>query len=291
MKAIRSMLYVPGHKRSWIEKVPRFGADVVVLDLEDSVPDHLKVEARGIVAEAIPILRDCGSRIFVRTNKGRLAYDFDDVKAVVQPGLAGIIVTKAEDPTDIEMLSRMIGEVEHQKDMPQGAVTMIPPIETARAAQLVYEIACNPRVETIAAVSARGADLERNLGFTWTPGGIETLYHRSQAVIACRAAGKIFPIGGMWQEVHDLEGLRKAAIFNKQLGFTGEIVIHPSNVPVVNEVYSLSDDEVAYYRGLIRAFAAAEKEGKGALMYEGEHIDIAHVETAKLKLSIAGVTP
>lgn len=291
MKAIRSMLYVPGHKRSWIEKVPTFGADVVVLDLEDSVPDHLKVEARGIVAEAVHSLRDCGSRIFVRTNKGKIAYDFDDVKAVVRPGLAGIIVTKAEDPTDIEALSRMIGEVEHQRDMPHGGVTMIPPIETARAAQLVYEIACNPRVETIAAVSAKGADLERNLGFTWTPGGIETLYHRSQAVIACRAAGKPFPIGGMWQEVHDLEGLRKAAVFNKQLGFTGEIVIHPSNVPVVNEIYSLSEAEIAYYRGLIRAFAAAEKEGKGALMYEGEHIDIAHVETAKLKLSIAGVTP
>jgi len=280
-RPIRTMMYVPGHKEKWIDKIPTFGADVIVLDLEDSVPDHLKVDARAIVASAIERLKDCGSRLFVRTNKGKFAYNFDDLLAVVQPGLAGIVVTKAEDPEDIECISRMIAEVEHRKGMPSGGVTMIPPIETARAAQFVFEIASNPRVETICAVSARGADLERNLGFTWTPEGLETLYHRSQAVIACKAAGKRFPIGGMWQEVHDLEGLRKQAIFNKQLGFSGEIVIHPSNVPVINEVYSPTQEQLAFYRGMIEAFAEAEKRGEGAILYQGEHIDIAHVETAK----------
>lgn len=281
MRPIRTMMYVPGHKEKWIEKIPTFGADVVVLDLEDSVPDHLKVEARGLVAAAIPRLAGGRTRLFVRTNKGRYAYDVEDLRAVVQPGLAGIIATKAEDPQDIEGLSRLIAEVEHAKGMTIGATTMIPPIETARAAQFVFEIASNPRVETICAVSARGADLERNLGFTWTPQGLETLYHRSQAVVACRAAGKPFPIGGMWQEVHDLEGLRKQAVFNKQLGFTGEIILHPSNVPVINEVYSPSADELAHYRGMIEAFAVAEKQGQGAILYKGEHIDIAHVQTAR----------
>lgn len=281
MRPIRTMIYVPGHKEKWIEKIPTFGSDVVVLDLEDSVPHHLKAEARGIVAAALGRLKDCGSRLFVRTNKGRFAYDFDDVLAVVQPALAGIIVSKAEDPQDIETLSRMIAEVEHRKGMRHGACTLIPPIETARAAQFVFEIASNPRVETICAVSARGADLERNLGFTWTPQGLETLYHRSQAVIACKAAGKRFPIGGMWQEVHDLEGLRKQALFNKQLGFAGEIILHPSNVPVINEVYSPSPEQLAFYRGMIAAFSEAEKKGEGAILYKGEHIDIAHVETAK----------
>jgi citrate lyase subunit beta/citryl-CoA lyase len=281
MRPIRTMLYVPGHKASWIEKIPTFGADAVTLDLEDSVPDHLKIEARRIVAEAIPRLRGCPSRLYVRTNKGRFAYDFEDLRAVVQPGLAGIVVTKAEDPTDIEALSRMVAEVEHAKNMTVGTTMLIPPIETARAAQFVFEIASNPRVEQIVAVSARGADLERNLGFTWTPQGLETLYHRSQAVIASRAAGKRFPIGGMWQEVHDLEGLRKQALFNKQLGFSGEIVLHPSNVPVINEVYSPSPEQLAHYRGMIEAFAAAEKQGQGAILYKGEHIDIAHVQTAR----------
>jgi len=286
-RPIRSMLYVPGHKQKWVDNVPSFGADAVVLDLEDSVPDHLKVEARGIVAAAIPRLKDASrTRLFVRTNKGRYAYNFPDIEAVVQPGLAGIIVTKAEDAEDIEAISRMVAEVEFAKGMPIGGVTLMPPIETAGASRYIHEIAANPRVESIAAVSARGADLERNFGFTWTAEGTETLYHRSRAVIACKAAGKRFPIGGMWQEIHDLEGLRKQALFNKQLGFSGEIVIHPSHVAVVNDVYSPSLEQLDFYRGMIEAFAAAEKEGQGAILYRGEHIDIAHVETARTFLEL-----
>lgn len=286
-RPIRTMLYVPGHKQKWVDKVPEFGADSVVLDLEDSVPDQLKMEARNIVAEAIPQLAAATkTRLFVRTNKGRYAYDFADIEAVVQLGLAGIVATKAEDHEDIEAISRMIAEVEHRKGMPIGGVTLIPPIETAGASRYIHEIAANPRVESIAAVSARGADLERNMGFTWTPEGTETLYHRSRAVIACKAAGKRFPIGGMWQEVHDLEGLRKQALFNKQLGFSGEIVLHPSNVPVINEVYSPTAEQMDFYRGMIEAFAAAEQEGQGAIIYRGEHIDIAHVETARTFLDL-----
>ena len=135
-------------------------------------------------------------------------------------------------------------------------------------------------------VTAKGADLERNLGFAWTPGGLETLYLRSRAVVAARAAGKPFIIGGMWQQVHDLDGLRKAAEFNRSLGYASEIVLHPSNVAVVNEVFAPGEAELARYRGMVEAFAAAEARGEGAILYDGEHIDIAHVETARSMLAL-----
>jgi len=143
-------------------------------------------------------------------------------------------------------------------------------------------------VQTLVASAAKNADVARALGFAWTPEGLETLYFRSRAVIACRAAGKRFPIGGLWQEVHDLDGLRRAAEFNRSLGFRGEIVLHPSNVPVVNAVYSLSETERAYYQGMIAAFEAAEAQGLASVIYEGEHIDIAHVATARELLADAG---
>ena len=205
---------------------------------------------------------------------------------MVQPGLSGIFVAKAEDPTDVECLSRLIAEIEHTRGMPIGAVRLIVPIETARAAQFVFDIVSNARVESLAQVSAKGADLERNLGFTWTPQGLETLYLRSQAVVAARAAGKPFIIGGLWQEVHDLDGLRKSATFNKTLGFTGEIVLHPSNVAVVNEIYSPSPAELDHYHGMVAAFAEAEARGEGAIIYRGEHVDIAHVQTARAFLAL-----
>lgn len=283
---IRTLMFVPGHKEKWLAKIPGFGADAIVMDLEDSVPVASKPEARRLVAEAIPGLAGKGPELWVRSNKGRFAYDFDDLKAVVQPGLTGIFVSKAEDPEDMEALSRMISEVESEKGMEIGSTGLLPAIETAKASQFLYEIAAHPRTRTIAAVSAKGADLERNFGFTWTPEGIETLYHRSRAVIACRAAGKPFPIGGMWQEVHDLDGLRKQAEFNRQLGFSGEIVLHPSNVAVINEVYSPTEEQLDYYRGLVAAFEEGERQGQGAVIYKGEHIDIAHAQTAREYLAL-----
>lgn len=286
MRPIRTLMFVPGHKEKWVSNVPSFGADAVVLDLEDSVPDSLKTAARDAVAASIPNLAGKGPRIYVRTNRGPYAYDVDDLRKVVQPGLSGIFVAKAEDAFDIEGLSRLIAEIEHAKGMPVGGVKLIPAIETARAAHFVFEIVSNPRVENLVQVTAKGADLERNLGFHWTATGLETLYLRSKAVAAARAAGKPFIIGGMWQEVHDLEGLRKSAEFNKTLGFTGEIVLHPSNVAVVNEVYSPSAEEMAYYRGMVEAFAKAEAQGEGAIIYRGEHVDIAHVQTAREFLAL-----
>lgn len=290
MKPIRSLMFIPGHKASWIAKIPSSGADGIVLDLEDSVPHALKVEARATVAQAIPGHAGGKPKLFVRTNRGAHSYDVDDLRAVVQPGLAGIFVTKAEDATDIELLHRLISEIEQNKGMAVGSTRFIVPIETAGASQYAFEIASHPRLDHLVAVSARGADLERNLGFTWTPEGTETLYHRSRAAITSRAARKPFPIGGMWQDVHDAEGLRKQARFNKQLGFTGEIVLHPSQVAVVNEVYSPSAEEIDHYRGLLEAFAAAEKKGDGAVMYRGEHIDIAHAVTAREFLELWDLT-
>lgn len=287
-RPIRSMLFVPGNRANWIEKAKAAGADAVVLDLEDSVPVAEKATARGIVAEAVANWGAGNGLVYVRTNPGNHMPDWDDIQAVVQPGLAGIFVAKVQGGQDVEMVSRMVAEAEHRRGMPVGALRFVVALEMARAAEFAFEIASHPRVQSIVSSAARNADVARALGFTWSMPGLETLYFRSKAIIACRAAGKPFPIGGLWQDVHDLEGLRTFATFNRSLGFTGEIVLHPSNVAVVNEVYSLSAADRDYYEGMIQAFAAAEAEGRAAVMYRGEHVDIAHVETAREMLRIHG---
>ena len=287
-RPIRTMLFVPGNRTSWIEKGLKAGADAVVLDLEDSVPVAEKERARLIVAEAVGKHDPADGLLYVRTNPGAYMPDWEDVQAVVQPGLTGLFVAKVQGVEDIETLSRMVSEVEHRRGMAIGSTRFVVALEMARAAEFAYSIAAHPRVQTLVSSAARNADVARALGFTWSMQGLETLYFRSKAIIACRAAGKPFPIGGLWQDVHDLEGLRTFSSFNRSLGFTGEIVLHPSNVAVVNEVYSLSAQDRDYYRGMIAAFAAAEAEGKAAVMYRGEHVDIAHVETAREALRIHG---
>ena len=288
LRPIRTMLFVPGNRPAWLEKALAAGPDAVVLDLEDSVPVAEKPAARTMVADAIDAHAGGRTRLMVRVNRGNHLYDFDDILSVVRPGLSALFIPKADDVTDVEMASRMAAEAEERAGMAPGSVHLVVALETAKAVQTCYEIMQHPRVETMTACAARNADVARALGFDWTAEGLETLFLRSRAVTACRAAGKPYPVGGLWQDVHDLEGLRQFAEFNRKLGFRGEIVLHPSNVAVVNEVYSLSAKDRAYYEGMIAAFAKAEAEGRASVMYAGEHIDIAHVATAQAILADAG---
>lgn len=286
MKPLRTMLFVPGNKESMLDKGAQSGADALILDLEDSVPHPEKLKARELVASRIAPLAAQKQRVWVRINKHAHAYDFDDIYAVVQPGLEGIMLSKPVGPEDIHMAACMIAEAEIRAGIPQGTIRIIPLLETARSMQKCFEIAEHPRVAGIVGASAKNADMARALGFIWTAEGRETDYLKMRVVMAARAAGKL-PIGGLWQQVKDLEGQRKASQVDRQLGMTGELVLHPLQVDVVNRIYSPTEEEVAYYQGMIDALDAAVANGRASVMYEGEHIDIAHVKTARDVIALA----
>jgi citrate lyase subunit beta / citryl-CoA lyase len=280
MKPIRTMLFIPGSKPKWFNNIAMCQSDTIILDLEDSVPINLKGDARRNVSKAITSLKEQNQRIYVRINRGPYGFDIEDLEAVIQPELEGIVLPKINGPEDIDTLASIVLEIEYKKNLDIGSTKFVATLETARSIYFAYEIAVKERVIALAGVSPKNGDVARSVGYQWSHEGLERLYIRSKVVLAARAAN-VLPIGGLWQDVHDLDGLRKAAAFNRQLGFTGEMIVHPSNVSVVNEVYSPSDTEITYYKGMIKAFEKALEEGKGAVLYEGEHIDYAHVTTAK----------
>lgn len=135
--------------------------------------------------------------------------------------------------------------------------------------------ALRDRVLAVSGATARNGDVACALNMVWSADRREALYLKSRVFMAAPAAGKL-PIGGVWQQVHDLEGLRTACERDRALGMSGELVIHPSNVSIVNEVYSPSPSEVAYYKGMISGLDKAQAEGRASCVYDGEHIDIAH---------------
>lgn len=288
MRLFRTMLFVPGCKPGWFAKIPGYGSDTIILDLEDSVPAQLKAEAREQVSNAISALAAQGQRIYVRINRGPYGFDIDDLEAVVQPELEGIVLPKIDGPEDVHGIHMIVSEMEHKKGMNVGATQFVPTLETAKSLYFAYEIGIQERVAALAAPSPANGDVARAVGYQYTHEGLERLYIRSRVVLAARAAN-VVPVGGLWQNVHDLDGLRKAAQFNRQLGFGGELLLHPSNVPVLNEVYSLSEEQISYYRKMIEVYEKAVQDGSGAVMYEGEHIDLAHIKTAKEMLKWSGV--
>jgi len=285
-KPIRSFLFVPGNKASWIEKSVHSQADALILDLEDSVPAAQKVEAREIVKSKLAWLAGQKQRTWVRINRSPHLYDFDDILAVVGPDVEGIVVSKPCGPEDVDTVSSMLSEAEFRKGVAIGSTRVIPLLETARALQFAYEIAVRARVPAIVGATAKNADVARALDTIWSAEGRETHYLKSRVVMAARAAGKL-PIGGVWQQIHDLEGLRTSAERDRALGMSGELLLHPSNVPTANAVYSPSPEQVAYYEGMIAALDKAQAQGRASTVYDGEHIDIAHVKTARDIIALA----
>ena len=126
----------------------------------------------------------------------------------------------------------------------------------------------------------KAADPARSIGFIWTREGKETYFIRAKVLLDLRAAGERFPMAAPWSDIKDLEGLRNYQTEMRHLGYTGFIALHPSHVPIINEVYTPSREEMAYWQGVVAAMEEAEKVGRAAVVYQGQLIDIAMAKTA-----------
>lgn len=287
-KPIRTELFVPGNKEDWMRKAPRYGADALILDLEDSVPPPQKPAARQSVARMTQELGEAGQTIVVRVNRLETGLTGGDLEAVVGPHLYCVLLPKVEGPADVAEVDTLLRHFERQKGLEVGRIFIDPALETASGIRQSWEIAnASPRVAHMGASGGKGGDTARSIGFQWTPEGMETLFLRSKVLVDVRAAGIPYPMSGGWMDIHDLDGLRQSAQQAKQLGYTGMHLIHPSHVPVVNEVFTPSAEEVAHYKGLIEAMETRRSEGGAAVTFGGDMVDIAHEETARAMLEIA----
>ena len=290
MRPYRAMLFVPGHKASWADKAIASGTDAIILDLEDSVPATDKASARETVRETVGRLRTGQVRadVWVRPNSMDSGLFGADVEAVVVEGLAGLFLPKVFTAEEIVRIDAVVSHIEQREGLAAGSVGLIVSFETAVAMAHCEEIAAaSPRVASLFGVTGPSADAGRELGFEFTPEGLETLYVRSRIVLAARTAGLHHPIMGVWQDIKDLDGFRRFAEDSRRLGYRGMVCIHPSHIAVANEVFTPSPETVEHARRMIEAFRRAEAKGSGAVDFEGQHIDLAHARTAEGIVALA----
>lgn len=291
MVPYRSVLFLPGHKPAWVDKALAAGADCIVLDLEDSVPADLKAGARQTVADSIRAIRERDRRVgvFVRVNPLDTRMTGADLETVVVPGLTGVFAPKISAATDVLRYDALVDHFEERNGV--TGLEYIVPVEMVGAISAARGIAlASPRVGAMIGPTAEHADIARAVGYQWTPEGEETLYLRSRILLACREAG-IHPLTGLWERLDDLAGLKAFAQHGRQLGFRGMIAIHPSHVPVVNEAFTPTAEDVDFHEGLVAAYEQAAAAGSGAVRYRGVHIDKAHVDTARDWLAHARSLP
>ena len=288
MKPLRSLLFVPGNKPAWMEKALGYGADGLIFDLEDAVPVAEKSTARPLVRRVLERLPTHGPVCTVRINALETGLAGGDLEAIVSAGLTAIVAPKVETPQDVAALDALLTQYERRVGLLVGQVEILPTLETAKGIYHTYHIATSsPRVHTVSAAAGKGGDTARSLGYRWSKEGTETLYIRSKVLLEARAAGIAYPLIASWFDLHDAAGLRADACLNRQLGYTGQVIIHPSHVPVINEVFTPTAEEIAYYQGLLAAMEAAEQHATAAVTYAGAMVDIAMVKTAQQMLALA----
>lgn len=260
-----------------IQKASTLGADAIILDLEDAVPISEKEAARRLVGQSIVQVGAAGRQVFVRVNALSTGLTEEDLRSVVQPQLVGIVLPKAQSSADVATVAKWISELEGEQGMGRGSVALVPLLETARGVLDAREVA--KAVPRIVAVAFGALDFARDMGIRLSAEGTEVLYARSRIALAASAA-QVLAIDTPWIDIADREGLLREARHARQLGFRGKLVIHPSQIAHVNEVFSPSEDEVAYAREVVEAFHAAEAEGLGAISLDGKMIDAANARQA-----------
>lgn len=286
VRPVRSLLFIPGNRTEWLPKAAAARADAVVFDLEGALPPDQKDAGRLGVRSAIDAAGGSGPAIMVRINDVRSALWRDDLEQVVADGLAAVLLPQVAGLDDVLTVNAALDELESARGLPPHSIGLDPLMESPQAIRQAYEIAASsPRIAYMGAGISKRGDIARTVGFQWTPEGLETLFFRSKVLLDVRAAGVPNPLSGMWGDIADLDGLRRFAERTRQLGYDGMMVIHPSHVAVVNEVFSPSADEVELWQATLAAMDAAHAAGDGAIRFRGEVVDEAHVLTARQGLA------
>ena len=253
---MRSWLYVPGNRPDRFAKAAASGADAIILDLEDAVPRAEKDSARAAVASWLGG-SDGSCLVTVRINRGSRA----DLDAIVRPGLGGVQLPKVESADEVRAIDERLCALEKAAGLAAGSVWLFPLIESAAAVLRALEIGGAGRRVGLLALGA--VDLLADIGGR----GEEAVeYARSHLVYAARAAGLPGPTDGVWTAIADLDGLRRAAQRARTLGYTGKLLVHPTHVPVVNQVFTPTPEDIAWAQRIL---------GTDVGTVDGEFVDLA----------------
>lgn len=279
MAVMRSVFYIPGNNDKFIAKAPETPADIITLDLEDSVPPAEKQRAREMVRENLKFAGSGGSTVYVRINNWETLMTNDDLEAVVHEGLSGVCLAKCGSPDNVKRLDWKLEELERRRGLPVGSVAIQLLIETAKGVMNAYPSAiASPRVNSLI---FGAVDYTKDMRVKLTSEGEEQFYARAHTAVAARAAG-CTAIDCPFVAFKDTEAFDKSTRFGRQLGYEGRMLIHPSQIEPSHVIYTPAPEDVEWAEGVVKVF---EEEGlaKGAaaVTYKGKMVDTPVYDNAR----------
>ncbi len=279
----RSVLYMPGANERALEKAKTLPADSLILDLEDSVAPEAKAAARANVCAAVKAGGYGRRELVIRTNAIETAWGMDDLRAAVSVAPDAILVPKVSQPGDVVTAAKVLGAIGAEPRTRLWAM-----METPSSVLNVREIAAlgaDP-ANRLACLVMGTNDLLKELRARALHNRIAVVPWLAMAIVAARAYG-LDVLDGVYNDFRDEVGFREECENGRTLGMDGKTLIHPSQVAPCNEVFSPTEEEVAWARAIIAAFAEPQNAAKGVITVEGRMVERLHLVQAKRTVSIA----
>lgn len=269
----RSLLYSPGDQQQMLQKAVESAADAVIFDLEDAVAPSARDDARRTVRETLEALDDPDPSISVRINPYDRAGP-DDIEAVVGEGDQlpdSVVLPKVVRHELVDRLTADLAALDAE------SVDVIPLIETATGLLAVSDIAA---ASGVVAVAYGDQDYTADVGATVTRDKTESLYAR-QRVVAAAAAADVAALDTVHTDIEDTEGLREQTRRALEFGFDGKLAIHPAQIPIINDAFTPTDEELDWAERVLAGEAQASENDEGVFTVDGQMIDPPLVERAR----------
>ncbi|MXO79585.1 citrate (pro-3S)-lyase subunit beta [Paenibacillus sp. OT2-17] len=283
-KLRRTMLYVPGNNPGMIRDAHIYGADSIMIDLEDSVSLYEKDAARLLVYQALKTFDFGGIEVLVRVNPLNTPYGREDFEAIVRAKPTAIRLPKTETADDVIEADELITEIEQKIGMEHGTIKLFAAVESGKGALNAGQIAVASK--RLIGIAIGAEDFVTDLKTTRSPEGIELLTARSLILFAARAAG-IAAVDTVYSDVNNEEGFASEVKLIKQLGFDGKSIINPRQIEIVNRIYTPTGAEIKKSKRIVEASLEAEAKGSGVISLDGKMIDRPIVERARRVIDLA----
>lgn len=272
----RSALYMPAGNPRAIEKARTLPADVVILDLEDSVAPDAKIEARALAAEALAAGGFGAREVVIRVNGLDTPWAGDDLAMAIDARPDAILVPKLSSPDDIGAVAEQVA----------GRTRLWAMIETCRAIFRLDAVGAASRDAGVDVWVIGGNDLVKEMRCRPGADRAPLVPALSLAVMAARAHG-LSILDGVYNDIPDLDGLARECAQGVALGFDGKSLIHPSHLETANRAFTPPAEEVAWARTVAAAYAAPENAEKGVIKVEGKMVERLHLEQARRLIAVA----
>ena len=280
----RSMMFLNAQKPSLIKDPYLYGADSLMLDLEDAVAVTAKDTARFSLYQALKNVDYRGCERVVRINGLDTEYWKEDIRCAVAGGADVLRIPKTEDAKMVKAVEDAVLAAERGFNRPEGSTLLMAALESAKGVMNAYEVCTSS--ERMIGIALSGGDYTKDLQTKITGTGVELMGARQHMIIAARAAG-VQCFDTVWTDLDNLEGFRKEVMLIKDMGFDGKSIINPRQIPIVHEVFTPSMKEIIFSEKVIREIDSKRKEGIGVFTVDGKMIDIAFYDGAQRVIALA----